>query len=83
MIFQLFDFGPLSAKLQQYADLQGLIPSLGDRWQDFHWSRSIHRLFSDQVNGEEYWQQFIRQAMSATDNALEMFEELHESRDPP
>ena len=81
MIFQLFDFGPLSAKLQKYADLEGLIPSWGDHWQDFHWSRSTHRQFADQANGEECWQQFVKGATSATDQALEDFEDLHQCRD--
>lgn len=78
MIFQLLDFGPLSARLQQYADLEGWIPSRGDRWQDFHWSRSLYRLFADRTNGEQMWQQFLEGASAATRCTLEAFEELHD-----
>jgi hypothetical protein len=81
MIFQLLDFGPLSAKVQKYADLDGSIPTRGDRWQDFHWSRSIHRLFADQRTGEQSWQRFIQDASVATQGAIDKFEELQDT--PP
>ncbi len=35
MAFHIHTFGAMSAKLQSYADEEGLVPETGDRWQDF------------------------------------------------
>ncbi len=78
MIFRLLDFGPLSGIVQKYADLNGAIPSPGDRWQDFHWARSIAHSFSDQTQGEHLWQQFLNEATAETQHALEVFDKLHD-----
>ncbi|WP_199248122.1 hypothetical protein [[Phormidium] sp. ETS-05] len=78
MSFYIFDFGPVSSKLQEYADSNGKIPEAGDDWEDFDWPHNLARSFADKDNGPQLWQEFIAEAHSKINRAIQVLEELKE-----
>ncbi len=58
MPFHIYDLGPVSALLQQYADTQGFIPLPGDVWQNFQWTHKQKKTFGNKITGEQNWQYF-------------------------
>lgn len=76
MSFHIFDFGPVSGMLQEYADKDGFIPEAGERWQDFKWTNAQTKVFANKQNGERLWQEFLKKAIAATSKAIAALEEL-------
>lgn len=76
MAFDIFDLGPIGAKLQEYADRDGRIPEAGDDWQDFNWPRSLAERFGDRQTGQERWQAFLELARTETSIAIQALLEL-------
>lgn len=76
MSFHIFDFGPVSGRLQEYADKDGFIPEAGDRWQDFNWTNAKAKAFADKQTGETIWQEFLKKAIAATSKAMAALQEL-------
>lgn len=80
MAFHIFDLGPVSARVQRFADVDGYVPEPQDHWQEFHWSQRELRWFTDKQDGESHWQEFVQDSFTATSEAFEVLENLHESR---
>lgn len=80
MSFQMLNFGPVSASLQEYADLDGLVPELGDDWHSFHWCRRTTDLFTNQEVGEQCWHDFLVKAIATTQQAAIALQALQEWR---
>ncbi|GET41046.1 hypothetical protein [Microseira wollei] len=59
MAFHISILGAVSAKLQRYADEDGFVPEVGDRWQNFPWEREVIGVFGDKKIGEACWQVFL------------------------
>ncbi len=78
MAFSLLDLGPLSAAMQEYADLDGLVPERGDRWQEFHWAHQTTKRFSDTEAGEQCWQDFVSKAVTGTHRAIDALDDLQD-----
>lgn len=77
MIFHIFDFGPLSATVQEYADQTGRIPgSEEERWQDYEWPRDQKKAFANLGTGQAAWEEFRRGAIQTTQRALKALDEL-------
>ena len=79
MAFHVYDLGPVSARLQRYADMDGLVPEAGNRWSEFHWTHREWRMFADRENGQIYWERFLSETVVATTEALEVLERLHDA----
>jgi hypothetical protein len=75
-MFHLIDLEACSAKVQAYADLEGLVPASGDRWQDFQWSHRLIHAFADRTDGDQYWHDFLIHAEAETTHALHDLEDL-------
>ncbi len=76
MAFYIYDLGPLSGKLQEYADMNGMIPETGDKWQDFRWPRRITKAFQAQGHDEKLWKEFVAEAIAATTKAFQQLNDL-------
>lgn len=79
MSFNVSDFGPLSARLQEFADENGQIPVPGESWQDFKWPHERQKSFTHKDQGEHNWQDFVRQAHAAIEQAEVKLEDLEGS----
>lgn len=76
MAFYIYNLGPVSGQLQEYADMNGMIPEAGDQWQDFRWPHSNAKAFKAQDQDEQLWQEFVRKACAATNKACDQLEDL-------
>lgn len=76
MAFYIYDLGPLSGKLQEYADMNGMIPETGDKWQDFRWPRRNTKAFKAQGHDEKLWEEFVAEAIAATTKAFQQLDDL-------
>lgn len=76
MAFHIATLGAVSAKLQRYADEDGFVPELGDRWQNFPWEREVLAVFGDKKIGEACWQVFVVDAQMQIAKALRELEDL-------
>ena len=76
MAFYIYNLGAASAQLQQYADMNGMIPEQGDKWQDFRWPHSNAKAFKEQDENETLWEEFISKAIAATIDAGEQLQDL-------
>ncbi len=76
MAFHIYDLGPVSGKLQEYADMDGMIPETGDKWQDFRWTHSNTKAFKAQDEDEQLWQEFVERAIAATSKAFQQLSDL-------
>lgn len=76
MAFYIYNLGPVSGQLQEYADMNGMVPEKGDKWQDFRWPHSNAKAFREQGKDERVWQEFVAQAIAATNKALQQLEQL-------
>jgi hypothetical protein len=79
MAFNLSDFGSLSASLQEFADQDGWIPSVADSWQEFRWSHQLQRSFANKADGERNWNDFLKRANTAIEDAQRRLEDLENS----
>jgi hypothetical protein len=75
-MFHIIDLEACSAKVQRYADLDGLVPAPGDRWQDFHWTHRRIHAFADRTEGDQCWHDFLLHAEAETIRALHNLEDL-------
>ena len=71
MAFNIFDLGPASGQLQEYADINNQIPEPGDSWEDFKWPHSLARKFAHKETGAKCWQEFLAEAVAATARAID------------
>ncbi len=76
MAFYIYDLGPVSSQLQEYADMDGMIPETGDKWQNFRWPHSNAKAFKEQDDSEQLWQEFVSKAIAATIKACDQLQEL-------
>ncbi|MGB3496375.1 MAG: hypothetical protein WBA57_26855 [Elainellaceae cyanobacterium] len=76
MSMHISDFGSLSASVQQYADLDGKVPTVGDRWQDFRWPLHIQKAFAHLEGGNILWEDFLRKAKLAIAQADQQLKDL-------
>jgi hypothetical protein len=76
MAFHFSDLGSESAQLHEYSDENGLVPEVGDRWQDFHWDHMLQQQFADSHSGKASWQAFVAQARTHTKVAIEKLRDL-------
>ncbi len=75
-MFNIIDLEACSARVQRYADRDGLVPAPGDRWQDFHWTNQQVRTFAAGAEGDQCWQDFLQRAKADTIQALHHLENL-------
>lgn len=76
MAFYIYNLGPVSGQLQEYADMDGMIPEKGDKWQDFRWPHGNAKAFREQDRSEQLWQEFVGKAIVATIEACDRLQEL-------
>ena len=76
MAFYIYNLGPVSGKLQEYADLDGMVPETGDKWQDFRWPHGHGKAFKAQDEHEQLWQEFLEGAIAATTKAFQQLNDL-------
>lgn len=76
MAFYIYNLGAVSGQLQEYADMNGMIPEKGDKWQDFRWPHSNTKAFKEQDEHETLWQEFLSKAIAATIKACEQLQDL-------
>lgn len=76
MAFHFSNLGAESARIQAYADENGMVPEPGDWWQDFHWDLNLRKQFAEANSGEAAWQSFVTQAEAHTQLAENKLQDL-------
>lgn len=70
MSYHYSNFGQFSDYVVQYADLNGYVPEAGDDPENFTWPHEGYE-------GDE-WEDFVQQAIAATEEAEEALKEWRE-----
>jgi len=67
-------FGKFGKQLQQYADLDGYVPEAGDPASMFEYEEP------NDFDDPDVWEDFVQEAMNATDHAEDEMRRSRESR---
>ena len=77
MLSALGRFAP--PELEDLADQSGMLPEAGDHWSEFDWPEELRaRLEADRGWAEQWWSEYVGDAVRLTEEALEEMPENYD-----